>query len=66
MGALIDEILRQSQCWERGVFRCDTCRNYKGALACEKGLFIAFEGANLNHCGFYVPGKKCRHCGKIT
>jgi hypothetical protein len=63
---LIDEIARQSYNFDHGIFRCDSCLNYKGALSCEKNIFIAFEGANLNHCSFYVHGKKCRHCGRIT
>ena len=65
---LIDEMLKQSQYIDSQpiVFRCDSCRNYKGSLSCEKNIFIVFEGANLNHCGFYVEGKKCRHCGRIT
>lgn len=61
-----DEIIKQSRNWEQGFFLCASCRNYKGALVCENGIFIAFEGANLTHCSYYELGKKCRHCGKIT
>jgi hypothetical protein len=60
------EMVKQSQNWEQGVFRCASCLNYKGACTCEKGIFIAFEGANLTHCSYYQQGKKCRHCGRMT
>lgn len=63
---LDDEINKQSQIWAPGVFRCEVCANYKGDLVCEQRIFIAFVGANLTHCLSYTPGKKCRHCGKIT
>ena len=60
---LVEEMMKQSQ---PGVFLCDSCKNYKGALSCENGVFIAFEGANLSHCRFFVPGKRCPHCGRIS
>lgn len=66
MNNITDEILRQSQNVKPGVFSCSSCLHYKGALVCEKGIFIAFEGANLLHCPQFDGGKKCRHCGKIT
>ena len=66
MGTLIDEIIRQGSNVERGVFLCDSCQNYEGSCSCKKNIFIAFKGANLNHCSFYVCGKKCCHCGRIT
>ena len=61
-----EEMIKQGQNWEQGVFRCDSCINYKGALVCEKRAFIAFAGANLTHCSYYQWGIKCRHCGKCT
>ena len=65
---IIAEINRQSQYIEEdpNPFKCSTCCNYKGALKCGKGIFIAFEGANLSGCFGYEEGNKCRHCGRIT
>jgi hypothetical protein len=61
------EIERQSMgVGDITVFWCASCRNYEGALVCKKGVFIAFEGANLSNCHFFDPGEKCSHCGKIT
>lgn len=48
------------------LFWCGHCRNYEGALVCKKGVFIAFEGANLSNCRFFDLGKKCAHCDKIV
>ena len=62
----LDEIGGQSKDVETWVFCCDTCRNYRGNLVCSKGVFIAFKGANLSGCIYYVGGKECRHCGRIT
>ena len=59
------EIVRQSQDCGQDNFFCDTCRNYKGGLKCEQGIFIAFTGANMALCRFYKKGKKCPHCGRI-
>jgi len=63
---LKDEMVRQSQNMGPAVFSCARCKNYKGALSCGKGLFIAFEGANLYGCQFFEAGKRCQHCGRIT
>lgn len=62
---IINEMIKQSQPSEY-AFTCTSCKNYKGSLSCEKKVFIAFEGANLDHCSFYEVGRKCRHCGRIT
>lgn len=64
-GTLIEEMVKQSQNIEPGVFLCEQCTNYKGALVCQKGVFIAFEGANLSHCSFFWRGRKCPHCGRV-
>lgn len=61
---LIDEMCKQGQDIAPENFLCASCKNYKGALSCEKGLFIAFEGANLSHCSYFVRGRRCSHCGK--
>ncbi len=58
-----EEILKQSR---PGNFSCKTCIFYKGSCICEKGVFIAFEGATIEYCSFYIAGRKCRHCGQIT
>lgn len=60
------EIVRQSQDIQPDNFICNECKNYHGALSCEKGIFIAFEGANLSGCPYFSPGRKCRYCGKVT
>ena len=48
-----DEIYRQSQdiCPEN--FLCSSCQNHTGGCQCSKGVFIAFEGANLSLCRMY-------------
>ncbi len=60
-----DILISQSQGMDIANFRCDTCINYEGDLKCDKGVFIAFTGANLNNCHAYKLGKKCPHCGRI-
>lgn len=64
--SISEEIVKQSENmgWEN--FLCSSCRNYKGGCACEKGVFIAFTGANLSTCIYYIQGKKCPHCGRIV
>lgn len=64
MSTIIEEINRQSQDLSPENFRCDKCKNYEGKLVCLKGVFIAFEGANLSVCMFFRPGQKCPHCGE--
>jgi len=61
-----EEIWKQS--YDVGVetFICKTCTHYLKGCRCEKGIFIAFEGANLYGCRCWEPGDRCRHCGKIT
>jgi len=61
-----EELYKQSQGMDITNFICDTCVNYKGRCACEKNIFIAFVGANLNHCHAYKQGRKCPHCGRIS
>jgi hypothetical protein len=61
-----NEILKQSTYhdWELGKFQCELCINYLGGCGCSKGVFIAFVGANLTHCHFFIKGQKCPKCGK--
>ena len=61
-----DEIEKQSTTTFDGkvTFLCETCKNYKGSCICEKGVFIAFVGANIPLCHFYEQGKKCPYCGR--
>ncbi len=50
MHSLQDEIWRQSAGIEPYNFICRSCVNHKGGCGCEKGVFIAFEGANTTGC----------------
>ena len=61
------EIEKQSTTTYDGhvVFLCATCKNHTGGCQCAKGVFIAFEGANIPMCCFYQQGIKCPHCGRI-
>lgn len=66
MMTIHDEMVRQSQDMKPENFRCNKCKNYKGNLACEKNIFIAFEGANMAMCRYYELGRKCPHCGRVS
>ena len=66
MKSMRDEMVKQSQNIEPSAFLCDYCKSYKGKLSCEKGIFIAFAGANLSHCSFFERGRSCKYCGRIT
>jgi len=48
-----DEMLRQSQDISPEHFICSSCNNHTGGCQCAKGVFIAFEGANLSACRLY-------------
>ncbi len=61
-----EEMDRQSQNAGGANFWRRECKRYKGSLSCEYNVFIAFEGANMSNCGFYEPGRRCRHCGLIS
>jgi len=66
VSSIEEEILRQSHYMPGNNWLvCGDCKNYKGACACEKNVFIAFEGANMSNCSFYDKGKKCPHCGRV-
>jgi len=58
------EIEKQSQPTFNGtyLFICSDCKHYEGGCKCEKGVFIAFEGANISSCVYYETGIKCPHC----
>jgi len=60
------EIEKQSQLISNGTYNfiCKDCKNYMGSCVCLKGVFIAFEGANIPLCYFYKQGIKCPHCGR--
>ncbi len=64
--AITEAIARQSDGINVDDWRCLTCRNYKGNLACNKNVFIAFTGANMNLCAFYERGQRCAHYGKVS
>ncbi len=63
---IIEELTHQSTPSLNGTcnFICSECKNYKGSCICEKGVFIAFVGANIPLCSFYEWGKHCPHCGR--
>ena len=41
-----------------GCFACRDCRHYAGRLICERGVFIAFEGANMSDCSAYETERR--------
>jgi hypothetical protein len=45
---------------------CPKCINYKDNLVCGKGVLITVVGANMKGCIYFISGKKCIHCGRIT
>lgn len=45
------------------IFLCTDCVNHTGGCQCSKGVFIAFEGANIPNCCYYERGGECPHCG---
>ena len=46
------------------TFICEHCKNYEGGCACAQHIFIAFTGANMEHCHYYERGVKCPYCGR--
>ncbi len=64
--SITEAIAQQSAGINVSDWRCLTCRNYRGNLGCNKNVFIAFTGANMNLCAWYECGRKCRHCGKVS
>lgn len=64
--SVADEIVRQSLQMESYNFLCKDCVNHLGGCGCAKGVFVAFEGANLSNCVFYKHGRICPHCGRIS
>lgn len=64
MNGIKEEMIRQHPI--PGGWVCPQCIHYKGKLICEKGIFIAFSGANMSGCCYYNSGKKCHHCGMMT
>lgn len=66
MSDIGNEIVRQSQDMRWDNFPCSSCKNYGGGCVCEKGVFIAFEGANLSNCMYQDKGKACPHCGRYV
>lgn len=58
------ELYRQSQDAGEANFICRKCRFYKGECSCKKGVFIAFESANMTNCWGFEKGQTCPHCGK--
>ena len=64
---ILAEIVTQSNPDFNGTysFPCADCVNHTGGCQCNKGIFIAFEGANLSNCIYYERGRKCYHCGRI-
>jgi len=61
--SILSEVERQSQNTTLDNFLCQNCSYYKGGLACENGVFIVFQGANMSGCRYYRHGTKCPHCG---
>jgi len=61
---IAEEIVKQSQGagWEN--FVCSVCKNYAGGCVCERGVFIAFEGADVSGCIYQEKGRACPHCGR--
>jgi len=59
-----DVIQRQSQNMSWCNFICSECGNYGGGCICNKGVFIAFTGANMSGCLYFRKGNICPHCGK--
>ena len=55
---------RQSTDVKQENFICETCKFWKGGCVCEKRVFIAFVGANMSRCFYYVKGIKCPNCGR--
>ena len=64
MSDIRSEIAKQSVDMGWDNFPCSSCKNYMGGCGCEKGVFIAFEGANLSGCIYQDKGKACPHCGR--
>jgi hypothetical protein len=64
MNSIAEEMIKQSQNMCFVNFLCASCKNYQGKLVCSQGVFIAFEGANLSGCRFYIKGQKCPKCGE--
>ena len=60
------EIMKQSQDAFGDNFICKTCQNYKSGCGCGKNIFIAFVGANMSSCIYYLRGKEYPHCGRIA
>jgi len=58
------EMERQSIGMGQDSFICEGCKFYRGACGCDKGVFIAFVGANMKECTSYRKGMKCPHCGQ--
>ena len=65
MNTIYDEMGKQSNEVKPQNFVCSSCVYYQGGCGCLKGIFIAYEGANLTHCSYYKEGFRCPHCGKI-
>jgi hypothetical protein len=63
---ILEEMQKQAQGMCPEKFVCKDCINYKGNLACDKNVFIAFVGANMSSCSFYQWGITCAHCGLRT
>ena len=63
-GMTIEEAIRDQYPTKDGWI-CPSCKNYKGSLICEKGIFIAFVRANMSGCKFYERGGICKHYGGI-
>lgn len=63
-GDIQAEILKQSQDMGWGNFKCSGCKNYGGGCICNKGIFVAFEGANTSTCVYFDEGQACPHCGR--
>ena len=59
-----EEIARQSQDMGGSSFKCQTCKSHFDHYGCEKGVFVALEGANMSGCIYYERGRECPHCGR--
>ena len=66
MSTIMEEITRQSQNVRPENFICATCKYHTDGYGCQKGVFVAFQGANMSGCGWYELGKPCPHCGRMV